>query len=47
MVVSLPIRTDEGVFKSVMVRVHQAPNKQIFLCCKVYNSDTIIITILM
>jgi len=47
LVVSFPIRSGPGVFMNVSVRVNCAFNNYIFLCDKVYYSNTIIITILM
>ena len=47
LVVSLPIRGGPGVCMNISVWEHLALNNQIFCCCKVYNSSTVTITILM
>ena len=47
LVVSLPIKRSPVVLKNVLLREHCALNSQIFLCSKVYYSNTSVITNLM
>jgi hypothetical protein len=47
LVVSLPIRRGPGVLTNVWMLEHFELRHQIFLCGKVYSSNTIIITILI
>ena len=47
LVLSLPIKRGPGVLMNVSLQEHRAVNNQIFLCGKVYYSNTVIVTVLM